>query len=87
MNFMVSIYVGINVEVVMFQNIHRLSECNTNVLVIGYYKNNSKSRIKYHIKHKTNVHAQNIVKNIYHNKKHFYLFMKNISGEMKNGCK
>lgn len=62
---------------------HRLSECNTNVLVIGYYKNNGKSRTKYYIEYKTNVHAQNIVKNIYHNRKHFYLFMKNFSGEMK----
>ena len=54
-----------------------------NVLVIGYYKNNGKSRIKYYIKYKTNVHTQNIVKDIYHNRKHFYLFMKNIYGEMK----
>ena len=40
---------------------HRLPECNTNVLVIGYYKNNGKSRIKYNMMYRTYVYAQNIV--------------------------
>ena len=41
---------------------HRLSLYKTYVLLIGYYKNNCKSRIKHHIMHGTYVYPQNIVR-------------------------